>query len=81
VTDLKVDTAQDFIEQHLERSVLGKLPPAEATKAAARMASTPNALKEVFKTLVPAPGAAGSTEAPAKPAKSPKRGAKSSSNR
>jgi dipeptidyl-peptidase-3 len=82
VTDLKVDTAQDFIEQHLERSVLGKLPPAEATKAAARIASTPNALKEVFKTIVPPPRAADSTETPAKPAsKSSKRGAKSSSNR
>ncbi len=79
VTDLKVDTAQDFIEQHLERSVLGRLPPAEATKAAARLASTPNVLKEVYKTLVPAPTA---TEAPAKPGgKPPKRGAKAGSVR
>ena len=61
--------------------MLGKLSPAEATKAAARMATTPNALKEVFKTLVPAPRAGESTEAPAKPAgKSPKRGSKASSN-
>ena len=78
VTDLKVDTAQDFIEQHLERSVLGKLPPAEATKAAARLASTPEALKELYKTIVPAPRA---TEAPAKGSKSSKRGAKAGSTR
>ena len=57
VTDVKVDTAQGFIEQHLEKSVLGKLPPAEATKTAARLASSPEALKEAFKTLMPAPPA------------------------
>ena len=80
VTDLKVDTAQDFIEQHLERSVLGRLPPAEATKTAARLASTPSALKEVFKSLAPATRE--STEAPAKPAGKPsKHGAKSGSSR
>jgi dipeptidyl-peptidase-3 len=82
LTDLKVDTAQDFIEQHLERSVLGKLSPAEATKTAARLASTPGALKEVYKALVPAPRATEATETPAKPgARSPKRGAKAGSGR
>jgi dipeptidyl-peptidase-3 len=81
VTDLKVDTGQDFIEQHLERSVLGKLPPAEATKAAARLASSPDALKELYKTIVPAPRATEASAAPAKGSKSPKRGAKAGSNR
>lgn len=67
VTDLQVDTTQSFIAQHLERSVLGKLPPAEATKAAAQLASTPEALKDLYKKLVPkAP-----TAAPGKPATSP----------
>jgi dipeptidyl-peptidase-3 len=67
VTDLKVDTTQGFLEQHLERSVLGKLSPEEATKTAARLASTPEALKEVYKTLV-APARA---ETPAKAAEPP----------
>ncbi|MBN1206888.1 MAG: peptidase [Myxococcaceae bacterium] len=62
VTDLKVDTTQGFVEQHLMRSVLGKLPPAEATKVAAKLESTPEALKEAYKTLMPKPAA----EAPAK---------------
>ncbi|WP_224250000.1 dipeptidyl peptidase 3 [Hyalangium gracile] len=77
VTDLKVETAQGFIEQHLERSVLGKLAPAEATKMAAGLASTPGALKEAFKTLAPAPAA----EAPARPAKRGAAPAKSGSGR
>jgi dipeptidyl-peptidase-3 len=75
VTDLKVDTTQELIDQHLERSVLGRLPPAEATKTAARLASAPDALKEVFKALVP-PAPAQATEAPTKPGGKPsKRGA------
>jgi dipeptidyl-peptidase III len=73
VTDVKVDTAQGFLEQHLEKSVLGKLSPAEATKTAARLASSPEALKEVFKTVMPAPPA---EPPPAKPGATPsKRGA------
>jgi dipeptidyl-peptidase III len=71
VVELKVDTTQGFLEQHLERSVLGKLPPADATKTAARLASTPEALKEAYKTLVPEVPA----EAPAtKPGAAPKKG-------
>jgi dipeptidyl-peptidase-3 len=70
-----VDTTQELIDQHLERSVLGRLPPAEATKTAARLASAPDALKEVFKALVP-PAPAQATEAPTKPGGKPsKRGA------
>ncbi|HYH96968.1 dipeptidyl-peptidase 3 family protein [Hyalangium sp.] len=83
VADLKVDTTQGFLEQHLERSVLGKLPPAEAAKTAARLASTPDALKEVYKSLVPPARAetpAKGTGAPAKSGAS-KRGAKSGSGR
>jgi dipeptidyl-peptidase III len=74
VTDLKVDTTQGFLEQHLERSVLGKLSPEEATKTAARLASTPEALKDVYKTLVVPVRAETPAEAPAKPGGS-KRGA------
>jgi len=80
VTDLQVDTTQGFLEQHLERSVLGKLSPEEATKAAVRLASSPDALKDVYKTLV-APARADDKAAPA-PAKSgSKRGAKTGTGR
>jgi dipeptidyl-peptidase-3 len=80
VMDLKVDTTQGFLEQHLERSVLGKLSPEEATKAAVRLASSPDALKDVYKTLV-APARADDKAAPA-PAKSgSKRGAKTGTGR
>jgi dipeptidyl-peptidase-3 len=65
VVDVKVDHTQGFIEQHLERSVLGKLPPAEATQVAARLAESPEALKETYKKLVPA------AATPAKPAAEP----------
>jgi len=60
LTDLQVDTTQGFIAQHLERSVLGKLEPAEATRAAVLLATNkPEAIKELFKQLkVKAPGKA-----------------------
>lgn len=77
VTDLKVDTTQGFLEQHLERSVLGKLSPEEATKAAVRLASSPDALKDVYKTIgAPTHGDAAdkATDATKKPGS--KRGAK-----
>jgi dipeptidyl-peptidase-3 len=67
VTDLQVDTAQGFIAQHLERSVLGNLPPAEATQAAAQLASKPEALKELYKKLPPK----GPSAPQGKPAASP----------
>lgn len=51
VTDLKVDTTQGFIDQHLERSVLGRLPPAEATRVAVQLAQSPEALKEAYRKL------------------------------
>jgi dipeptidyl-peptidase-3 len=57
VTDVKVDTAQGFIEQHLEHSVLGKLSPSEATTAAVKLASSPEALKEAFKAMAKPPAA------------------------
>jgi dipeptidyl-peptidase-3 len=82
LTDVKVDTTQGFLEQHLERSVLGMLSPEEATKTAARLASTPAALKDVYKALV-APRAetpAKGNEAPAKSGAS-KRGTKAGSGR
>jgi dipeptidyl-peptidase-3 len=62
VTDVKVDTAQGFIEQNLESGVLGKLPPAEATKLAVQLGPSLDGLKEAFKKLVPASAA----EPPAK---------------
>ncbi|MGZ3457880.1 MAG: dipeptidyl-peptidase 3 family protein, partial [Archangium sp.] len=53
VVDLKVRDDQGFLEQHLERSVLGKLSPAEATRVAARLAASPEALKEEYRKLPP----------------------------
>jgi dipeptidyl-peptidase-3 len=63
MTDVRTETTQSFIAQHLERSVLGRLPPAEATRAAAQLATKPQVLPEFFKTLVVKP--------PAKAAASP----------
>jgi dipeptidyl-peptidase III len=51
VVDVKVRHDQGFIEQHLERSVLGMLTPAEATRVAARLADTPEALAEEYRKL------------------------------
>jgi dipeptidyl-peptidase-3 len=51
VVDVKVRHDQGFIAQHLERSVLGRLPPAEATRVAARLADTPEALAEEYRKL------------------------------
>jgi dipeptidyl-peptidase III len=56
VVDVKVEASQGFIEQHLERSLLGRLPPAEASVAAARLASTPDTLKEMYRKLPQIPG-------------------------
>jgi dipeptidyl-peptidase-3 len=53
LADLQVRHDQGFIEQHLERSVLGGLPPAEATRVAARLAASPEALKEEYRKLPP----------------------------
>ncbi|MBJ6765459.1 peptidase [Myxococcaceae bacterium JPH2] len=51
VVDVKVDESQDFIAQHLERSLLGRLPVAEATRVAARVAASPEALREAYRAL------------------------------
>jgi dipeptidyl-peptidase-3 len=51
--DVRVRHDQGLIEQHLERSVLGQLPPAEATRVAARLAASPEALKEEYRKLPP----------------------------
>lgn len=56
VVDVKVESTQGFIEQHLERSVLGRLPPAEASVAAARLASAPDTLKDMYRKLLQVPG-------------------------
>ncbi|ADO70155.1 dipeptidyl-peptidase 3 family protein [Stigmatella aurantiaca] len=56
VVDVKVESTQGFIEQNLERSLLGRLPPAEATQAAVRLASAPEALKEMYRKLLQVPG-------------------------
>jgi dipeptidyl-peptidase III len=56
VVDLKVESTQGFIEQQLERSVLGRLPPAEASAAAARLASAPDTLKDMYRKLPQIPG-------------------------
>jgi dipeptidyl-peptidase-3 len=53
LVDVQVRHDQGFIEQHLERSVLGGLPPAESTKVAARLAASPEALKEEYRKLPP----------------------------
>ncbi|WP_375770079.1 dipeptidyl peptidase 3 [Archangium gephyra] len=53
VVDVKVRHDQGFIEQHLERSLLGRLTPAEATRVAARLAATPEALAEEYRKLPP----------------------------
>jgi dipeptidyl-peptidase-3 len=53
LVDVQVRHDQGFIEQHLERSVLGRLPPAEATRVAARIAASPEALKEEYQKLPP----------------------------
>lgn len=53
LVDVQVRHDQGFIEQHLERSVLGHLPPAAATKVAARLAASPEALKEEYRKLAP----------------------------
>ncbi|AKI99729.1 dipeptidyl-peptidase-3 [Archangium gephyra] len=53
LVDVKVRHDQGFIEQHLERSVLGRLAPAEATRVAARLAETPAALAEEYRKLAP----------------------------
>jgi dipeptidyl-peptidase-3 len=51
VVDVKVRHDQGFIEQHLERGVLGRLSPAEATRVAVRLAATPEALAEEYRKL------------------------------
>lgn len=51
VADVKVDDTQAFIAQHLERSLLGRLPPAEASKVAAQVAASPEALQDAFRKL------------------------------
>ncbi|MFL5351492.1 dipeptidyl-peptidase 3 family protein [Archangium sp.] len=53
VTDVRVRDDQGFIEQHLERSVLGKLSPEEASRVAARLAASPEALAEEYRKLPP----------------------------
>ncbi|PTL84417.1 peptidase [Vitiosangium sp. GDMCC 1.1324] len=53
LTDVQVRHDQGFIEQHLERSVLGKLSPDEATRVAARLAASPEALSEEYRKLPP----------------------------
>ncbi|MFY0526436.1 dipeptidyl-peptidase 3 family protein [Archangium gephyra] len=53
VVDVKVRHDQGFIEQHLERGVLGRLTPAEATRVAVRLAATPEALAEEYRKLPP----------------------------
>jgi dipeptidyl-peptidase-3 len=53
VKDVRVRDDQGFIEQHLERSVLGKLSPEEATRVAVRLAASPEALAEEYRKLPP----------------------------
>ncbi|MFZ5469715.1 MAG: dipeptidyl-peptidase 3 family protein [Myxococcota bacterium] len=44
LADVRMEHEQDFIEQHLERSLLGELSPAEATRLAAEMNGTSEGL-------------------------------------
>ncbi len=48
VKDVVLRDDQPFIEQQLERSLLGGLPPDEATRAAAEWAASPAALKKAL---------------------------------
>jgi dipeptidyl-peptidase III len=51
LADLEVTHGQPFIEQHLERSLLGRLPPTDATRIAASLDSSPAALRQAFRDL------------------------------
>ncbi|RYZ41196.1 MAG: peptidase [Myxococcaceae bacterium] len=51
VVDLKEDSTQAFVDQHLERSLLGQLSPAEARSVAPKLAASPDALREAFREL------------------------------
>jgi dipeptidyl-peptidase-3 len=49
--DLEVSHAQSLIEQHLERSLLGSLPPEDATRVAAGLDGSVDSLRKAFKEL------------------------------
>ncbi|RKH76312.1 peptidase [Corallococcus sp. AB045] len=70
LVDLKEDTTQAFVDQHLERSLLGRLSPSEASRVAAKVAGSPDAVREAFKELgpdtAPAPTPAKKGAAPVK---------------
>jgi dipeptidyl-peptidase III len=51
VVDVKVTHDQPFLEQHLERSLLGRLPPRDATRIAASLESSRPALRQAFRNL------------------------------
>lgn len=50
VTDVKISFDQALLDQHFERSVLGRLPPAEASKVAAGL-RTPEQIRSALKRL------------------------------
>ncbi|MBI3182755.1 MAG: peptidase [Myxococcales bacterium] len=58
LVDLKVRYEQSFVDQHLERALLGSLAPAEATKLAAQIAASPEALHEALRKRAAAPSSA-----------------------
>jgi dipeptidyl-peptidase III len=58
VVDLKEDATQAFVDQHLERSLLGRLSPAQARVIAAKVAGAPGAVRDAFKALGPDAAAA-----------------------
>ena len=51
LADVVISHDQGFLEQHLERSLLGRLPPAEATKVAVKVASSREALYEELRAF------------------------------
>ncbi len=51
VVDVKVTHGQPFIAQHLERSLLGRLPPKDATRIAASLETDKASLRKAFRDL------------------------------
>ncbi len=49
LADVKVKYGQSFVDQHLERSLLGSLPPDLATQVAARIGGSSEALRQAWR--------------------------------
>lgn len=51
ITNVRLSTEQSFLDQHLERSLLGRLPPGEATKVAAQIGGSSEGLRKAWNEL------------------------------